>query len=118
MSSPATKVDVHATMTLAASGTAATQALPVKNRHLSLDASWTGTPTGVFALQCSFDSGATWRTVPGASAEFTANGNAQPAGGVSNAAWNFSNVPGGSWRILYTATSGTGTATIRYGWGA
>ncbi len=117
MSSPATKVDT-VTLSLLATGTQTSQALPVKNRHLSIDASWTGTPTGVFSLQCSFDSGATWRTVPGASVEFTANGNAQPAGSASSAVWNFVNVPGGAWRISYAAGSNTSTATFRYGWGA
>ena len=97
---------------LPSSGTAIFGPFPVNGRRLSIQASWTGTPTGTFALQCSFD-GATYVTVPGASAEFTANSQAQPAGGASSAIWNWSNVPGSMARLLYTATSGTGTLTAR-----
>lgn len=86
---------------------------PVAGRRLSIQAAWTGTPVGTFALECSFDGGATWTTVPGAAAEFTANGQAQPAGGASSAVWNWSNVPGNMVRLLYTRSSGTGTATVR-----
>lgn len=86
--------------------------LPVQGRRLSVFASWTGTPAGTFTLECSFD-GATWTTVPGASAEFTANSQTQPAGGASAAVWNWSNVPGNMARIRYTRSSGTGTLTIR-----
>jgi hypothetical protein len=85
---------------------------PVKSSRLSIMASWTGTPTGVFSLECAFD-GATWVTVPGAAAEFTANSQAQPAGGAGSAVWNWINVPGNLARIRYTATSGTGTLIIR-----
>ncbi len=86
--------------------------LPVQGRRLSVFASWTGTPAGTFALQCSFD-GTTWTTVPGAAAEFTANSQTQPAGGAGSAVWNWSNVPGNMARIRYTRTGGTGTLTIR-----
>ena len=85
---------------------------PVNGRRLSIQATWTGTPTGTFALQCSFD-GVNFVTIPGAAAEFTANGNAQPAGGAGSATWNWSNVPGTLARLLYTATSGTGQLTAR-----
>ncbi len=98
---------------LPSSGTAVFGPFPVAGRRLSVQAVWTGTPTGTFALQCSFDGQATWTTVPGAAAEFTANSQAQPAGGSGSAVWNWSNVPGNMCRILYTATSGTGTLTIR-----
>lgn len=97
---------------LPSSGTAIFPIGPVNGRRLSVQATWTGTPTGVFALQTSFD-GANFTTVPGAAAEFTANSQAQPAGGGSSAIWNWSNVPGSSARLLYTATSGTGTLTVR-----
>lgn len=97
---------------LPSSGTASFGPFPVAGRRLSVQATWTGAPTGTFALQCSFD-GSTWTTVPGAAAEFTANSQAQPAGSGASAVWNWSNVPGNSARILYTATSGTGTLTIR-----
>lgn len=86
----------------------------MRGTNLSVYASWAGTPTGTFALQCSFDGGTTFTTVPGASAEFTANGNAQPAGGASSAVWNWSNVPGNAWRLVYTRTSGSGALTYYY----
>ena len=57
---------------------------PVAGRRLSVQATWTGTPTGTFSLECSFD-GTTYTAVPGAAAEFTANSQAQPAGGASSA---------------------------------
>lgn len=101
---------------LPASGTVTSRGEDVRNRHLSIRASWTSGPTGVFSLQCSFDAGATWDTVPGSATEFTANGNAQPANSASTAVWNFSNVPGGRWRILYTATSGTGSVQLLRAW--
>lgn len=85
---------------------------PVAGRRLSVQATWTGTPTGTFSLQCSFD-GTNWTTVPGAAAEFTANSQAQPAGGASSAIWNWSNVPGNMARIWYARSGGTGTLTIR-----
>ncbi len=86
--------------------------LPIQGRRLSVWAQWTGTPTGTFALQCTFD-GTNWVTVPGAAAEFTANSQAQPAGGASAAIWNWANVPGNMARIAYTRTSGTGTLNIK-----
>lgn len=98
---------------LPSSGTASFGPFNVAGRRLSVWASWTGTPTGTFSLQCSFDGQTTWVTVPGAAAEFTANSQAQPAGSGGSAVWNWSNVPGNLVRILYTATSGTGTLTIR-----
>ena len=85
---------------------------PVGGRRLSVLATWTGTPTGTFSLECSFD-GSTYTTVPGAAAEFTSNSQAQPAGGAGSAIWNWSNIPGNMARIKYTATSGTGMLTIR-----
>lgn len=85
---------------------------PVRGRRLSVYAAWTGTPTGTFSLQCSFD-GSTWTTVPGASVEFTSNGQAQPAGGASSAVWNWANMPGNLARISYARSGGTGTLTIR-----
>lgn len=90
--------------------------VPVQGRRLSVSASWTGTPTGTFSLETSFD-GQTWYAVPGAAAEFTANGQAQPAGGAGAAVWNWFNVPGSQVRLKYTRTSGTGTATLRAAFG-
>ncbi len=86
--------------------------LTVQGRRLSIYAAWTGTPTGTFSLECSFN-GRDWVTVPGAAVEFTANSQTQPAGSAGSAVWNWSNVPGNIERILYTTTSGTGTLTIR-----
>lgn len=85
---------------------------PVAGRRLSIQATWTGSPVGVFSLECAFD-GTNFVPVPGAAVEFTANGQAQPAGGGSGAVWNWSNVPGNVVRLVYTRTSGTGTATVR-----
>jgi len=85
---------------------------PVQGGRLSIQATWTGTPTGVFSLETSFD-GVNYSTIPGAAAEFTASGNAQPAGGGSSATWNWSNVPGSMVQLRYTATSGTGMLTAR-----
>jgi hypothetical protein len=116
MSTPLDLSGTPEPVSLPASGTANSLGEDVRNRHLSISAVWTGTPTGTFSLQCSFDSGATWNTVPGAAAEFTANGNAQPAGAGGSAVWNFSHVPGGLWRILYTAVSGTGSLQLRRAW--
>lgn len=84
--------------------------IPVRGRQLSIIAAWTGTPTGTFDLQCSVD-GATWASVPGASAEFTSNSQSQPAGSAGSAIWTWFGVPGGSVRLSYTATGGTGTLT-------
>ena len=100
-------------LALLASGTQVTQAVPVIGRRLSLKLAWTGTPTGVFTLQSSFD-GVNFDPVPGASAEFTANSNAQPAGSATFTVLNFINVPGSLWRLSYAATSGTGTLTTRF----
>lgn len=90
--------------------------IAVKGRRLSIIASWTGTPTGTFSLETSFDN-TTWVTVPGAATEFTANGNAQPAGGASSAVWNWINPPGNMVRIRFTQSGGTGMLTARYAWG-
>jgi hypothetical protein len=84
---------------------------PINGRRLSIRATWTGTPTGTFSLECSFDN-TNWTTVPGASAEFTANSQAQPAGGASSAVWNWSNVPGNMARLRYTASGGTGMLVV------
>jgi hypothetical protein len=90
--------------------------LAIRGRFLSARAAWTGTPTGVFKLQVSFDSGVTWSDAPGMSANFTANSQAQPAGSASSAIWSFVDIPGGSWRIRYTGTSVGGAATLRFAW--
>lgn len=92
-------------------------ALQVQGRRLSIRASWTGTPTGTFALQCSFDGGATWQDVPGAGAEFTANSQAQPAGSASGGVWNWSNVPGSAIRLNWTRSGGAGTLVALASWG-
>ncbi len=84
---------------------------PVNGGRLSVGIEWTGTPTGTFALEASF-TGNTWRAVPGASAEFTSNGNAQPAGADGGTILNFSGMPGTLWRLTYTRTSGTGSAIV------
>lgn len=89
----------------------------VAGRRLSIRASWTGTPSGTFSLEASFDGGATWTTIPGASAEFTANSQTQPAGADGGAIWNWSNVPGNLVRLYYTRSGGTGQLNARASWG-
>jgi hypothetical protein len=81
------------------------------NGRMSAAFTWTGTPTGTFALQCRM-AGGTWDEVPGAAAEFTTSPNAQPAGGASTTPTtvNFSVVPGTEYRFVYTG-SGAGTVT-------
>lgn len=101
--------------TMTGTATFNTRGLPVAGRRLSIAASWSGTPTGTFTLQCLFADG-TWRTVPGAAAEFTANGQAHPAGSASSAVWNWSNIPGAQWRLSYTNASGSGTLTSAFAW--
>ena len=86
--------------------------VPLQHARLSIIAVWTGTPTGTFALQTSADGGGAWVTVPGASAEFTSNGQAQPAGSSGSAVWTWYGVPGQTVRLQYTYTSGTGTLTV------
>jgi hypothetical protein len=90
--------------------------MPVTGRRLSITASWTGTPSGTFSLEQTSD-GTTWATIPGASAEFTANSQAQPAGADGSAIWVWSNVPGTAVRLKYTRSGGTGTLTARSVWG-
>jgi hypothetical protein len=105
------------TRTLPGSGTAANLGAaavfgPITNRgaRLTISARWTGTPTGSFALQFS-DDGTTWASVPGASVEFTNNGQTQPAGGAGSAVWTWYGVPGSQVRLSYAYTSGTGVLT-------
>ncbi len=86
--------------------------IAVRGARLSLMASWTGTPTGTFAVQYTPDGGTTWLTVPGASVEFTANGQAQPAGSAGSAVWTWYGLPGTLVRLAYTATSGTGALSL------
>lgn len=85
--------------------------ITVRGARLTIAASWTGTPTGTFALQASPD-GVTWTTVPGAAAEFTSNSQSQPAGGAGSAWWTWYGLPGTLLQLVYTATSGTGTVTL------
>jgi hypothetical protein len=93
-------------LTIPASGTVSWTGV-VRGGRLSVYVSLTGTGTGVFKLQTSFDGGVSWIDTPGASSEISA----QPAGAAFSALWNWANVPGTNWRVLYTATSGAGTAT-------
>ncbi len=97
---------------LPSSGTVSFGPVALSAARLTLTASWTGTPTGAFSLQYLDPDGATWRTVPGAATEFTSNSQAQPAGSAGSAAWTWYGLPGGAVRLLYTATSGTGTLYV------
>jgi hypothetical protein len=78
---------------------------PITAARLSMGLAWTGTPTGTFKLQHSFDGGTTPIDTPGAAVEFTA----QPAGAAGAVAPNWSNLPGLVVRLVYTRTGGTGT---------
>lgn len=85
--------------------------LVVSGRQLSVVAQWTGTPTGSFSLEAQRPDG-TYTPVPGASSEFTANGNAQPSGGAGGAVWTWYNVPGTGLQLKWTG-SGTSTFTAK-----
>jgi hypothetical protein len=74
---------------------------------------WTGTPTGTFALETRV-AGGPWAVVPGAAAAWTT----QP-GGAAQASpiyVNWVNVPGDEFRITY-AGAGAGTVTAHIGFG-
>lgn len=87
--------------------------LIVQGRQLSIVAQWTG-GTGTFSLEAQKPDG-TYAPVPGASAEFTANGNAQPAGSASAAVWTWSNVPATALQLKWTGSgAGTFTAKVTY----
>lgn len=85
--------------------------IPLQGARLSIHASWTGTAAGTFSLQSSADGNKTWVTVPGAAAEFTANGQTQPSGGPGSAIWTWYGVPGQTVRLFFTLTGGLGTLT-------
>jgi hypothetical protein len=94
-------------------------------RNVSVQAVWTGTPTGTFTFQVTDhpmpyldelgratpvttttdNTAATWTTLTNPTA-FTA---LQPAGSATNAEFGFADVGGGFFRVKYTNSSGTGT---------
>jgi len=82
------------------------------NGRLWADFTWTGAPTGLFALQARTGSGP-WFDVPGAAAGFT-----QPSGAaqVAPAPSNWVNVPGTEFRFTYTG-AGAGLVTANVGFG-
>jgi hypothetical protein len=104
------------TLALPATLTVATPWLAVRGTGVTISGPITGTATGAFSLQSSDDGGVTPLGVSGSAAEFTNSPNAQPAGAPITVSWNFSQVPSGLIRVLYTATSGTGTFTYRVTW--
>lgn len=72
--------------------------------HFSFMVKWTGTPTGTFKLQASNDIDATvtdWEDIPGSSVAV--------AGAAGQQVWNYTNAPFRFVRLVYTATSGSGT---------
>ncbi len=72
--------------------------------HFSFHAKWTGTPTGSFKLQGSNDVESTvtdWEDIPGSTLAV--------AGAAGTQMWNYADAPFRWVRIVYTATSGTGT---------
>jgi hypothetical protein len=83
------------------------------NGHVWGTFTWTGTPTGAFALEARV-AGGPWTVVPGAAAAWTT----QPAGApLATAVFvNWVNVPGDEFRIVY-AGAGAGTVTAHIGLG-
>ena len=72
--------------------------------HFSFQIKWTGTPTGTLKLQMSNDIDATvtdWEDIPGSSVAI--------AGAAGQQVYNYSNAPFRWVRVVYTATSGSGT---------
>lgn len=77
-----------------------------QSQDFSIQAKWTGTPTGSFKLQCSNDVEATvtdWEDIPGSTLAV--------AGAAGTQVWNYTGAPFRWVRIVYTATSGSGTLT-------
>ena len=67
---------------------------------------WTGTPTGTFKLQCSNDVGDSvtdWEDVPGSSLAV--------AGAAGQQVYNYTRAPFRWVRLVWTASSGSGTFT-------
>lgn len=66
----------------------------------------TGTPVGTLSLEFSLN-GTNWKPIPGASAEFTANGNTQPAGSAGDIVCSWRELrPYKRVRLKYVSTSG------------
>lgn len=82
----------------------------------SIQAVFTGTPTGSFELQCSNDQGhidAPSKAVQGSGVTnwTTITGSSQSVSAAGNITWDAQNV-GYLWvRVIYTRTSGTGSLT-------
>lgn len=73
-------------------------------QDFSFHAKWTGTPTGSFKLQGSNDVGDSvtdWEDIPGSTLAV--------AGAAGTQMWNYTRSPFRWVRIVYTATSGSGT---------
>lgn len=73
--------------------------------HFSLMLKWTGTPTGTFKLQASndFQNVDDWEDVTGSSFAV--------AGAAGQLVFNYDTAPFRWIRVVYTATSGSGTLT-------
>jgi hypothetical protein len=83
---------------------------------VSIQAVWTGTPTGNFTIETSEDKGATNPdgSITGVTNYNTLENSSLAAGGASGSyTWRFSNVQSRWIRIKYTAASGTGTVNAR-----
>lgn len=81
------------------------------NGHLWGDFTWTGTPTGTFAIQVR-TAGGPWNDVSGAAAGWST----QPAGAAGTALINLVNLPGDEFRITYTG-AGAGSVNGNVGFG-
>lgn len=86
---------------------------------LSYDISWTGTPTGTFAIQVSntyrqspsgvVENAGNWNTLPTASFQGTYP---VPSGSAGNGFLDVVGTEAAAIRFVYTAVSGTGTLTV------
>lgn len=80
-------------------------AMPLEQSlHFSFQVKWTGTPTGTLKLQASNDIDATvtdWEDIPGSSVAI--------AGAAGQQVYNYTNAPFRWVRLVYTASSGSGT---------
>lgn len=75
-------------------------------QDFSLFVKWSGTPTGTLKLQCSNDVGDSvtdWEDVPGSSVSV--------AGAAGQQVWNYTRAPFRWVRLVWTASSGSGTFT-------
>jgi hypothetical protein len=82
------------------SGTITSESLPALHAAIgAVHAVFTGSPTGTIKIQSSID-GVNWTDITGSSRSITAAGDIM---------WNLNNIGFNYFRLVYIATSGTGT---------